>query len=178
MRLTLASILFVFMIPVLGWATLQSPSDFEHGVIQYATTKPSDPVARLQDRLDAGEVKLDFDPAWGYLPAVLDQLHIPRSSQTLVFSKTSLQLLLISPQTPRALYFNDDVYIGGVRGGPIMEIASVDPKLGTVFYTLSQKEDSHPQFEREFFACLLCHDSATTSGVPGLTMSSVLSNPK
>jgi hypothetical protein len=176
-RFTFTSALFiVVLIPVLSFATFQSPSDFEHGVIQYATTKPSDPVARLQDRLDAGEVKLDFDPAWGYLPAVLDQLHIPRSSQTLVFSKTSLQLLLISPKTPRALYFNDDVYIGGVWGGPIMEVASVDPKLGTVFYTLSQKEEGHPRFEREFFACLLCHDSATTSGVPGLTMLSVLAN--
>jgi hypothetical protein len=178
MRSKLLITVVVLLIPIAGLSTFQSPSDFEHGVIQYATKKPSDPVARLQDRIDAGEVALKFDSTWGYLPAVLDQLNIPRSSQTLVFSKTSLQLLLISPQTPRALYFNDDVYIGGVWGGPIMEIASIDPKLGTIFYTLSQKEDSHPQFEREFFACLLCHDSATTSGVPGLAMSSVLSNPK
>jgi hypothetical protein len=167
-------IAIILLIPALGLATLQSPGDFEHGVIRYATTTPADPVARLQSRINSGKVKLKFDPKWGYLPAVLDQLEIPRSSQGLVFSKTSLQLLLISPKTPRALYFNDDVYIGGVLGSPILEIASVDPKIGTIFYTLSQKEETRPQFEREFFACLLCHDSATTSGVPGLTMLSVL----
>src|SRR5688572_22209188 len=102
-------IAIILLIPALGLATLQSPGDFEHGVIRYATTTPADPVARLQSRINSGKVKLKFDPKWGYLPAVLDQLEIPRSSQGLVFSKTSLQLLLISPKTPRALYFNDDV---------------------------------------------------------------------
>lgn len=166
----------IALVPVLALATFQSPGDFEHGVIQYATSTPTDPVARLQDKIDRGEVTLAFDSTWGYLPAVLDELRIPRSSQGLVFSKTSLQLLLISPERPRALYFNDDVYIGGVLGSPIMEIASVDPKLGAVFYTLEQKEGTHPQFQREFFGCLLCHDSATTAGVPGLTMLSVLTD--
>jgi hypothetical protein len=143
-------------------------------VVKYATSKPADPVALLQERLDRGELTLRYDERWGYLPAVLDELKIPVSSQSLVFSKTSLQLLMISPQTPRAVYFNDDVYIGGVKGSPLMEVASVDPKLGTVFYTLSQDETEKPRFEREFFACLLCHDSAATAGVPGLTMLSVL----
>jgi hypothetical protein len=167
----IASILFV---PLLALATIQSSGDFEHGVMKYATTRPNDPIARLQSRIDSGEAQLAFDPDWGYLPAVLDQLKIPRSSQSLVFSKTSLQLLMISPESPRAIYFNDDVYIGGVKGSPIMEIASVDPKLGAVFYTLPQKEDSRPRFEREFYGCLLCHDSSATAGVPGLTMLSVL----
>jgi hypothetical protein len=167
----------ILLAPLLALATLQSPSDFEHGVIRYASTKPTDPVARLQEQLDSGKVKLAFDPRWGYLPAVLDHLKIPRSSQSLVFSKTSLQLLLISPKSPRALYFNDDVYIGGVLGSELMEIASVDPNLGTIFYTLSQKKGEAPRFEREYFACLLCHDSAATQGVPGLTMLSVLPDP-
>jgi hypothetical protein len=167
----------ILLAPVLALPALQSPSDFEHGVIQYASTKPADPVARLQERIDSGQVKLAFDPRWGYLPAVLDHLNIPRSSQSLVFSKTSLQLLMISPKSPRALYFNDDVYIGGVLGSELMEVASVDPNLGTIFYTLSQKKDEPPRFEREYFACLLCHDSAATQGVPGLTMLSVLPDP-
>jgi hypothetical protein len=162
--------------PVVGWATLQSPGDFEHGVIRYASTQPTDPVARLQNRIDKGDLKLIFDSDWGYLPAILDELNIPRSSQNLVFSKTSLQLLLISPKNPRALYFNDDVYVGGIAGSPLLEIASVDPNIGTVFYTLSQKEEARPQFQREYYACLLCHDSAATQGVPGLTMFSVLAD--
>jgi hypothetical protein len=171
-RLTL--LVLILLIPVLGLATFQSPAEFEHGIVKYASSTPEDPVAKLQERMDSGKVRLKFDSEWGYLPAVLDELKIPRTSQSLVFSKTSLQLLLISPETPRAIYFNDDVYIGGVLGSPLMEVASVDPKLGTVFYTLSQEEDEHPRFQREFFACLLCHDSAGTQGVPGLTMLSVL----
>lgn len=167
----------ILLLPVLGLATLQSPSDFEHGIIKYASTKPNDAIARLQERMDSGKVKLKYDADWGYLPALLDQLKIPRSSQNLVFSKTSLQLLLITPKTPRALYFNDDVYIGGIPGSPLLEIASVDPDLGTVFYTLSQEQKGPPRFEREYFACLLCHDSTATLGVPGLTMLSVLPDP-
>jgi hypothetical protein len=174
----LAVAILIIVMPMAGLGIFQSPSDFEHGVVRYATTTPSDAIARLQERIDSGNVNLEFDPAWGYLPAVLDQLKIPRSSQTLVFSKTSLQVLQISPKTPRALYFSDDVYIGAVQGGPILEIAAVDPKLGAIFYTLPQeKHDARPQFQREFFGCLLCHDSAATAGVPGFTMLSVLTDP-
>ena len=45
---------------------------------------------------------------------VLTALEVPVSSQMLVFSKTSFQYLHISPEHPRALYFNDDVYVGSV----------------------------------------------------------------
>src|SRR5579872_6560966 len=48
--------------------------------IGYATTAPQDAVAALQQRLDAGQARLAFDPAHGYLPAVLDALRVPRSS--------------------------------------------------------------------------------------------------
>ena len=48
---------------------------------------------------------------------VLEFLGIPVESQMLVFSKTSHQNPLISPATPRAIYFNDEVYLGWVRGG-------------------------------------------------------------
>jgi hypothetical protein len=84
----------------------------------------------------------------------------------LVFSKTSLQRERISPHTPRALYFADDVYIGFIPGAPIMEISSVDPKLGGVFYTLDQKKVERPKFVRND-QCLECHASAKSMGVPG-----------
>jgi len=165
-------------LPLIGFAAMQDQSDFEHGVIQYASTAPADPVARLQKRLDGGLAQLRFDDRWGYLPAVLEELKIPRSSQGLVFSKTSLQLVQISPRAPRALYFNDDVYVGAVQGGSLMEVAAVDPRIGAVFYSLSQDADVKPRFQREFFTCLFCHDSAATSGVPGFTMLSVLTDDK
>ena len=102
----------------------------EHPAIAYARSAPTDRISRLQQAIDSGETVLEFDPERGYLPALLRALQVPVSSQGLVFSRTSLQVDRIAPWTPRALYFNDDVYVGWTQTGPIMEIASVDPKLG------------------------------------------------
>jgi len=165
-----------FLVPVLALGAFQAPYDFEHGSIAYTTSVPTNVIARLQSRIDSGETKLQFDPEHGYLPALLNELKVPRTSQSLVFSKTSLQLFLISPETPRAIYFTDDLYIGSVQSAPILEIAAMDPKLGAVFYTLSQKESPKPEFQREFLACLLCHDTPVTNEVPGLMTLSVLTD--
>jgi len=170
-------LLLAGLLPALGLAALQSPYDFDHETVAYATSPTSDPIAKLQSRIDSGDLKLKFDPEHGYLPALLEELRIPRSSQALVFSKTSLQLFLIAPGNPRALYFNDDVYLGSVKSSPILEVASMDPKLGAIFYTLDQKEAAaKPQFQREFVACLMCHDTTATNGVPGLMVLSVLAD--
>ena len=173
-RITITAI--AVFVPVLAVAALQSPFDFDHGKIAYTTTPPSDAIANLQTRINSGEVKLKYDSEHGYLPALLNELKIPRTSQTLVFSKTSLQLFLIAPDTPRAFYFNDNLYVGSVQSSPILEIASMDPKLGAVFYTLPQEETAKPQFQREFLACLLCHDTGVTNEVPGLMVLSVLTD--
>ena len=67
----------------------------------------------------------------------------------LVFSQTSLQRRAINPRNPRAIFYNDDVYIGYIPDAPMMEISAVDPKLGGVFYSLDQvprgKADVHAQ---------------------------------
>jgi hypothetical protein len=73
----------------------------------------------------------------------------------------------ISPRRPRAVYFNDDVYIGFCQSGEVIEISAADPKLGTVFYTLDQKSQSQPRFLRQTENCLVCHSSSRTDGVPG-----------
>jgi hypothetical protein len=156
-------------------AVAQLPTSADHDAIAYATTAPTDAIAHLQARIDAGEVTLAYDEARGYLPSLLAELEVPPSSQGLVFSRTSLQLDRIAPWSPRAIYFNDDVYVGWVQGGPIIEVASVDPKLGTVFYSLPQTAEAKPKFERETHTCLVCHDSASvTGGVPGLIVRSVI----
>jgi hypothetical protein len=141
-------------------------------VIRYLTTPPNDPVARLQGRLDRGEVKLSFQKPQGYLLSVLEQLNVPSSSQGLVFSKTNAQRQLIGPATPGALYFNDDVYIGWAQGGDVVEVAAIDPSQGAMFYTLDQRETTHPKFMRRE-ECLQCHASPKTIGVPGLLLRSV-----
>ena len=153
----------------------QSDGDFDHGFIAYSKTAPTDPVAQLQSRIDSGKTTLKSEPHLGYLPAILRELNVPVSSQSLVFSKTSFQFTQIAPRRPRALYFNDDVYVGYVQGSRVLEFASVDPKLGAVFYTLDQDEEGPPRFQREIYFCLICHDSAAiTGGVPGFMTLSVL----
>src|SRR5262245_60831064 len=85
---------------------------FDEDTINYSKTKADGPVARLQERIDQGEVRLKYDAAFGYLLSVLDALKLPKSSQMLVFSKTSFQRERISPHTPRAIFFGDNVYVG------------------------------------------------------------------
>ena len=144
----------------------------DHEAIQYSKAPAEDAIARLQRRIDAGEVKLQADDNFGYLRSVLRALGVPGSSQVLVFSKTSFQAPRIAPRTPRALYFNDQVSVGFVRTGDVLEFASLDPKLGVVFYTLDQEPSAHPRFDRRD-TCLQCHQSGGTLGVPGLVVRSV-----
>lgn len=136
-----------------------------------------DPIARLQAQLDAGAVTLAHDSLLGYLPALLKTLNIPVSSQGLVFSRTSLQTDKITPWSPRAIYFNDDVYIGYVQESTFLEIAAVDPVRGAVFYTISQEPRARPVFARETTTCLMCHQSrSATGGVPGFMVISSIAD--
>lgn len=147
--------------------------DFDAEPIRYRAAAPSNPVSRLEERIREGGAPLEYEDQFGYLRSVLKGLKVPESSQTLVFSKTSLQRNRISPATPRALYFNDDVYLGYCDRGDVLEISVADEKLGTVFYTLDQRRVDRPQFVRQDDNCLLCHGSSSTHGVPGHVLRSV-----
>ena len=133
-----------------------------HGAIS-----ASDPVSRLNQRLDDGEATLEFDSNWGYLTSLLHELNIPLSSQLLVFSKTSAQFRWITPQNPRAIYFNDDTYVGWVPGAAFLEISTVVPGATAAFYTLRQRPSKRPRLLRDHGSCLQCHESRRTLDVPG-----------
>lgn len=145
----------------------------DHEAIRYSSAPLTDDIIKLQTKLDQGKAKLAYDAQFGFLPAVLDQLDVPRESQILVFSKTSFQAARISPKTPRALYFNDAVSIGYVPGGDVVEVLAQDPKQGVVFYTLDQDPNRKPQFIRHGDTCLQCHMNGSTHDVPGLVIRSV-----
>jgi hypothetical protein len=147
--------------------------DFDLPPIAYSLTEPDNAVARLQTAVEDGTATLKFQEPYGYLKSVLAALDVPVSSQMLVFSKTSLQRHRITPRTPRAIYFNDDVYIGYCRSGDVLEVAVADPQLGTVFYTLDQAPQQQPLFVRQTDSCLLCHGGSQTRGVPGHLVRSV-----
>ena len=148
---------------------------FDEGVLNYNKAKVHDAITDLQSIIDSGKATLSFSDKNGYLDAVLAALKIPKSSQVLVFSKTSFQRERISPATPRALFFNDDVYVGFIPGSPMMEISTADPKLGGVFYTLDQKSAAKPKFTRQD-QCLECHASAKSMGVPGHLLRSFMTD--
>ncbi len=146
---------------------------FTDAPIRYRDSDLNDPVARLQKRLADGSARLEWNDRGGYLQSVLAQLHIPVSSQTLVFSKTSFQYKKISPQSPRALYFNDDVYVGFVKNGRVLEFVSFDPLKGAIFYLLNAQKSDHPTFERAELDCTQCHISEATREVPDVFVRSV-----
>ncbi len=159
--LTVLSFLLLSEIPGLA------EEEFERAPINYSAATPENCVSALQRKIDSGEVTLEFDEHFGYLPSVLHHLGVPRESQMLVFSKTSLQLRRISPRTPRSIYFNDQVYVGFCQSGDVLEITAVDPQLGAVFYSMDQTPTSRPTFQRHVENCLVCHSSSRTEGVPG-----------
>ncbi|MEO8257458.1 MAG: hypothetical protein ABI868_08945 [Acidobacteriota bacterium] len=137
--------------------------------IKYATAPLDNPVVAVNQKLADGTIRLTLDGRGGYLQSALQAFDIPIESQLLVFSPTSLQARLINPGNPRALFFNDRVVVGYVRGGEILEVAAQDATAGIVFYTLEQKAGAAPEFRR-VTTCLGCHLNADTLGVPGLLM--------
>ncbi|MGA3188543.1 MAG: hypothetical protein ABSF22_15665 [Bryobacteraceae bacterium] len=148
----------------------------DHPAIHYLEGSLHDPVARLQAQLEDGKARLDFAEGTGYLPSLLAHLDVPADSQALVFSKTSFQSQKISPRNPRAIYFGDDVAVGFVRGGEVVELAALDPMQGVVFYTLSAEKTNQPHFRRRE-ECLRCHQGPATLGVPGIFVGSVYPGP-
>src|SRR5262245_18964007 len=157
-------------------SALIADDDFEREPIQYSKAKPNTRIERLQEKIESGKLRLEFDPERGYLSSVLAALEVPVSSQVLVFSKTSLQRQRISPWSPRAIYFSDDLYVGFCRAGRVLEISAADPELGGVFYTLDQEHVAKPKFTRQTDACTLCHASSQTRNTPGHLVRSVFAD--
>jgi len=144
----------------------------DHPAISYSTAATSDAVSALNARLAAGSATLKYDESSGYLRSVLDALSVPVESQMMVFSQTSLQASQIRMHNPRAVFFNDTVAVGYIRGAKVIEVASQDPVQGVIFYDLAQDAGAKPVLKRNN-DCLACHLSWETLGVPGLMVQSV-----
>lgn len=158
---------------VLATAYAEAQYDFEGGPIHYATAPTDEGVSQLAEKLEAGELKLKRDDGHGYLAALLHALDVPVSSQVLVFSKTSFQRDRIAPESPRAIYFSDELYVGSIPGSDLLELTAFDPRLGPVFYTVNQRSFGAPSFLRQNHECTQCHASALTRGTPGHIVRSV-----
>ena len=152
---------------------------FRAAIHQYLEKQPRDPFTRIKADLESGSLFYDDRKPLGYLESLLGKLKISKHSQQLVFSTTSLQLSRISPRNPRAIYFNEDLYLGYVPGGQI-EVIGIDPEIGAIPYIFSPpagKEKSwHPKAIRSR-RCMNCHANSDIGGVPGLLISSVIPGP-
>ncbi len=172
------------VLAVFAWAAHDDAFDFpyiplDHAAIDYDNRPLDDAITRLQRRLDNGEVKLTYEANHGgYLGSLLKALKVSVDSQMLVFSKTSFQASKISPKAPRALYFNDEVEVGSVHGGDVLEIIAFDRKQGVNFYTLDVAKSAAPSFVHRNEECLACHLIPGTLNVPGLVVSSVIATPQ
>lgn len=171
-RLLIRLCFFCATIP--GWSPAHSQNSlFEGPPVNYLKAPVRDAVSALAGQVQAGQSSLAYDAQYGYLLSVLEALDISLTSQTLVFYKTSLQLNRISPARPRALYFNDDVYVGWCQRGDVLELAVTDPEQGAIFYTVPQTQMTAPEFIRDNGQCLSCHASARTQNIPGYLIRSV-----
>ena len=140
-----------------------------HPAIKYSTAATDTVVDRLNQKLRDGSAKLVWDDKTGYLKSVLDLLQVPVESQVMVYTQTSLQAQHIRMNNPRAIYFNDTVSVGYVRGAGLIEVVAQDPVMGSVFYVIHQAPVAQTTFGRDQ-GCLRCHLSWDTLGVPGLTV--------
>lgn len=144
---------------------------FEQAPHHYWEREPQDPYSRWwrsQRFQEPAPARNDKEALRNYLRA----LNVPESSQMLVFSATSLQLN-IAPANPRALYFNDEIYVGWVPGGRV-EIAADDATLGPVFFIQSILSNGGLGEPERQVRCMNCHASATQQHLPALLASSVL----
>ena len=142
--------------------------------VNYESSVAADRLADLREEIEAEWAGLAPVEA---LRRLLEALDVPESSQVLVFSKTSKQVGLIGPESPRAIYFSEDAYVGHVPGGAL-EVVVQDPVLGPIFYLLERGEGGRLRVARDDGNCLSCHGSSRTEGVPGMLVRSVFPDGK
>ncbi len=135
----------------------------------------NDAGTALEKDLANGKAKLDRTSDKALLRSLLKNFGVAEETQVLLHSKTSLQRDRIAPWNPRSLYFNDHVYVGWVPGG-LMELTTVDSKLGPVFFAIDPFTKKEPMtFDRQE-NCMSCHGAGMTNNLPGVMVRSVFTD--
>ena len=150
--------------------------NFDEPPHNYHTAQLKDRFTKLKSDLESGHIPLDRSSEKAFVISLLKALDIPATSQMLVFSTTSLQLRFITPRNPRAIFFNDGLYLGYIPGAKI-EILSMDPELGAIFYMFDIPADSRPIAVERSEKCVNCHTREDTGFVPGIVIKSVIPGP-
>ena len=171
MKIPLTLLALAGLLPAGSRAEETARSKFGEAPHHYWSRPLRDPFTRLLAE-SGGTVPLDTANPKAGLESLLKALRVPVSSQLLVYSATSFQSGLITPANPRALYFNDEVYVGYVPGGHL-EVATIDPNLGPVFHLLRLGRGAQPQISRSE-RCMNCHAGRASRQVPGFFTESVI----
>jgi len=153
-------------------------ADAPHGIYnplhEYETRAVDDRFSKFLAAWDQGQTgAIDLSGDLPFLRSLLKELEVPVSSQMLVYTATSLQKGLISAKNPRALYFNDDTYVGFVPKGRI-EVISLDPTLGGVFFIFDRLQPGRRPAVRRSADCMNCHAPRHMENIPGLVIESVV----
>ena len=138
---------------------------------EYWGRTPGDAFARRSADVDSSLDQFFKQPGPASLVGILRALELPVSSQILVYSATSLQSGLIRPDNPRAIYFNEEVYLGYVPGGKL-EVAAIDREMGPVFYLVEPNREGVSVARSN--RCMNCHGGRASEMVPGLVAESVI----
>ncbi len=141
-------------------------NDYELEPHGYFSKDAKDPVTLLMKRVQRGEVLIKEPNGKPLVERLLRELGLNKDTQILVFSRTSLQRREVSYSNPRALYFNESVYLGWMPNGRI-EIASFDPELGPIFYFQRELDDASSPLLARTRSCLGCHAGDATNFLPG-----------
>ena len=141
-------------------------NDYELEPHGYFSKDAKDPVTLLMKRVQRGEVLIKEPNGKPLVERLLRELGLNKDTQVLVFSRTSLQRREVSYSNPRALYFNESVYLGWMPNGRI-EIASFDPELGPIFYFQRELDDASSPLLTRTRSCLGCHAGDATNFLPG-----------
>lgn len=153
-----------------------SSVDFENSIHQYYQHVPQDSFTSLKSVIESGKSSTDrYSNRASMLSYLLKEFKISYLSQVLVFSNTSLQLSKISPKSPRAIFFSDDLYLGYVPNGQI-EVIGIDPKIGAIPYIFRLPNPEDADFPPIYRSrrCMKCHASEKTEFIPGLLLGSVI----
>lgn len=165
-------VLLLLLATVMPSVSAQNLPAYELPPINYSKAVTTNRVTAFKARLAAEPTLLASDSEQVRLRTALAAFGVAEESQVLLFSKTSLQRRLITPKTPRSLYFSEDVYLGWVPGG-LMELTVTDPALGLVFYRFDARSPDRPPVIERDEECLSCHAGPLTRDWPALMVRSV-----
>ncbi len=157
-----------------GARAADTPTGIYNPLHEYETRAVDDRFSRFLGAWDQGRNDaIDLSGDLPFLRSLLKELEVPVTSQMLVFTATSLQKGLISARNPRALYFNDDTYVGFVPKGRV-EVISLDPELGGIFFIFDRLQPGRRPAARRSADCINCHAPRHMENIPGLVIESVI----